>query len=93
MSGPFSQRVAWPNTNVASFQDWVKQLRNSDNGVLDDLQVPRVATLRLIAAQPRIYGCILDRATPKQLADLLRDPAVESVRLGDIAFAAARPSE
>jgi hypothetical protein len=93
VSGPFSVRVAWPNPDVAQFQAWVKQLRNSDNGVLADLGVPRVSTLSAIAETPRIFGCILDRASPKQLGGLLHDPAVQTVRLGDIAFATARPSE
>jgi hypothetical protein len=91
--GMFALRVAWPNANVGQFQGWVKQLRTSDNGVLKDLEVPPVATLRTIAETPKIFGCILERATPKQLDGLLRDPAVQSVRLGDIAFAAARPTE
>jgi len=86
----FARRVAWPNPNVAQFQEWVKQLRTSDNGVLEDLRVPPVETLRTIAETPVISGCILDRASPKQLGGLLRDPAVQDVRLGDIAFAAAR---
>ena len=88
----FARRVAWPNSSVAQFQAWVKQLRTSDNGVLEDLQVPPVATLRSIAATPRISAVILERASPKQLGGLLRDPAVQSVSLGDIAFAAPRPS-
>jgi len=91
-SEPFTRRVAWPSPNVAQFQGWVKQLRTSDNGVLDDLQVPRVAKLAAIAETPMIFGCILDRASPKQLGGLLLDPAVESVKLGDIAIAAANPS-
>ena len=91
--GMFARRVAWPNANVAQYQAWVKQLRTSDNGVLEDLEVPPVATLRTIAERPRIFGSVLERATPKQLDGLLRDPAVQSVRLGDIAFAAARPTE
>jgi hypothetical protein len=91
--GMFARRVAWPNANVAQFQAWVKQLRTSDNGVLEDLEVPPVATLRTIAATPRISGVVLERATPKQLDGLLRDPAVQSVRLGDIGFAAAGSTE
>jgi len=91
--GPFSSIVSWPNPNIAQFQAWVKTLRASDDGVLEDLQVPPVATLRRIAQTPRVYGCVLDRATPKELQGLMRDPAVKELRLGDVAFEAGRPSQ
>jgi len=80
------QRVGWPSPAVAGFQAWVKSLRESDNEVLDGLGLPSVSGLRRIAERPRIYGLILDQASPKRLLGFLDDPQVRELRVGDIAF-------
>ena len=58
------RRVSWPNPAVAGFQAWVKTLRSSDDKVLDGLGLPPTSELERIAAAPRIYGFVLDHATP-----------------------------
>jgi hypothetical protein len=88
----FHRRVSWPSANLAQFQQWVKTLRESDDGVLYDLQLPDVSSLEQIARKPRVYGFVLDRASPAQRRRLLADRAVESVRLGDVAFDVGRQS-
>jgi hypothetical protein len=88
----FHQRVSWPSANLAQFQQWVKTLRSSDNGVLRDLQLPNAATLEEIARKPRVYGFVLDRASTSQLSRLLEDPTIASVQIGDIAFDVGRQS-
>jgi hypothetical protein len=84
--GFFANRVSWPNPSLAEFQHWVKQLRGSDDRLLDALRLPSSSRLRELAAEPRIHGFVLERATPAQLRGLLTDTAVESVSVGDVAF-------
>jgi hypothetical protein len=80
------QRVSWPTPALAEFQAWVKQLRPGDDRVLDGLELPSSASLRALAADPRIHGFVVDRATPDELRRLLDEPAVRGVAIGDIAF-------
>jgi hypothetical protein len=82
----FARRVSWPDPALAGFQDWVKQLHPSDDGLLRDLRLPPVASLRAIATTPRIYGFVLPQAPPRQLLAFLNDPAVNTVLVGDIAY-------
>jgi hypothetical protein len=81
-----THRVSWPSPAVAGFQDWVKQLHSSDDGLLHDLGLPGVATLRALATRPRVYGFVLSQADPKELLGFLADPHVAAVRVGDIAY-------
>jgi hypothetical protein len=86
-SGTFAdERVSWPNPAVAGFQSWVKSLRESDNQVLDALGLPSVSVLRTIAERPKIYGFVLDQASPHRLVRFLADTQVSMIRVGDIAF-------
>ena len=86
-SGTFAdERVTWPNPAIAGFQSWVKRLHESDNHVLDGIGLPSVSVLRSIAERPRIYGLVLDHATPRRLLQFLADPRVSTVRVGDIAY-------
>jgi hypothetical protein len=86
-SGTFAdERVSWPNPAVAGFQSWVKRLHESDNQVLDGVGLPSVSVLRRIAERPRIYGFVLDQASPRLLLQFLADPRVSMVRVGDVAF-------
>jgi hypothetical protein len=90
-SGTFAdERVSWPNPAVAGFQSWVKRLRKSDNQVLDGLGLPSVSVLRSIAERPKIYGFVLDHASPRQLLRFLADPQVSMIRVGDIAYNLSR---
>jgi hypothetical protein len=91
----FDERVSWPSPAVAEFQAWVKTLRDSDDKVLDGLGLPPKRELERIAATPRIYGFVLDQATPEQLRRVATDPSVDRVSLGDVAYnlAAARGVE
>jgi hypothetical protein len=86
------ERVSWPNPAVAGFQAWVKRLHRSDNPVLDGLGLPPVDVLRRIAEQPKIYGFVLDQASPSQLLRFLVEPDVSTIRVGDIAYNIARQS-
>jgi hypothetical protein len=49
-----------------------------------------VGVLRRIAERPRIYGFVLDQASPRQLLQFLGDPRVRTIRVGDIAFNISR---
>jgi hypothetical protein len=80
------RRVSWPNPNVAQFQAWVKKLRNGDDRLLDDLSLPPTRVLRGVAAEPRIHGFVLDRASPQRLQRFLEDPAIKGIQPGDAAF-------
>jgi hypothetical protein len=80
------ERVSWPTPALAEFQAWVKQLRPSDDRVLDGLGLPSPASLRALAADPRIHGFVVDRATPEELRRLLDEPGVRGIAIGDIAF-------
>ena len=81
-----AQRVSWPSPSLAQFQDWVKTLHSSDDQVLDRLGLPPTRALRTIATRARVYGLVLDQATPARLRGFLADPAVRMVQLGDIAY-------
>jgi hypothetical protein len=86
-SGTFAdERVSWPDPAVAGFQSWVKRLHESDNQLLDPLGLPSVSVLRRIAERPKIYGFVLDHASPRQLLRFLADPRVRMVRVGDVAY-------
>ena len=82
----FDDRVSWSTPALAGFQHWVKQLRGDDDRLLDGLQLPPTRVLREIAADPRIFGFVLERATPTQLRRLLADPAIKTLSIGDVAF-------
>lgn len=81
----FDNRVSWPTPALAGFQAWVKSLRGSDDDVLDPLGVPSKDELERIAADPQIYGFVLDQATPAVLRAVAVDPAVRDVSVGDVA--------
>ena len=85
--GPYIERpVSWPTPSVAAFQSWVKHLRSSDNQTLGQLNVPPLATLQRIAARPRIHDFVLDQASARQLRSFLADPAVRTIKIGDVAY-------
>jgi hypothetical protein len=89
LSRPFGTDavVSWPTGgDLTSFVDWAGDLRAGDDGLLATLGLPPSATLREMAHDPKIYGMIIDRATPAQLRSLLDNPAVRAVNLADIAF-------
>jgi hypothetical protein len=86
-SGTFAdERVSWPDPAIAGFQSWVKRLHESDNQVLDGVGLPSLSVLRRIAERPKIYGLVLDHASPGRLLQFLADPRVSMVRVGDVAY-------
>ena len=82
----FTRRVGWPNPFVAQFQAWAKELRDEDDPALADLGLPSSDELRELAADPRVYGFVLDAATPSQLRGLRSEPAVSAISVGDVSF-------
>ena len=79
--------VSWPaGGDLSGFVHWAGDLRAGDDGLLSTLDLPPSATLRQIARDPKVYGMVIDRATPAQLRSLLDNPAVRTVNLADIAF-------
>lgn len=82
----FDQRVSWPRPALAQFQAWVKTLRRGDDRVLDSLGLPSRDRLREIAARARVYGFVLDKASPARLRGFLDEPSVRSLQVVDAAF-------
>jgi hypothetical protein len=79
-------RVSWPSPALAGFQSWAKQLRDSDDPLLDELGLPSSRDLQDLAADPLIFGVILERAGTRQLESLLADSLVKSLAIGDVDF-------
>jgi hypothetical protein len=72
--------------SLRHFAEWVAQLRDADDANLRAVGLPGVEALRRLAAEPRAFGVILERAGRDELLGWLGDDAVRRVVLADVAF-------
>ncbi|WP_329429055.1 hypothetical protein OG339_08100 [Streptosporangium sp. NBC_01495] len=70
---------------VGDFRRWVGELRDHDAENLLKLGVP-LKNLRAAATEGRIHGYVAAGETVEGLREILDDPRVRTVRLGDVAF-------
>jgi hypothetical protein len=82
----FEHRVSWPSPALAGFQRWARELRGSDDRLLDELGLPSSKRLQDLAVDPLIFGVILDHAGTLQLESLLADSDVKSMAIVDVDF-------
>jgi hypothetical protein len=86
-SPPYDEPVAtWDFTDLKDFRSWAGGLRDGDDDMLRDLDAPTAKQLRAIAADPRITGTIVERASIADLRALLTDPKVQSVNIAAAGF-------
>ena len=91
LSSPYDEPIAsWQVTDLRGFQEWVGHLSGGDDDALRELDVPPLAQLRSLAADPHVNGAVAERLTVAQLRTLLADPRVESVNIAAVGFDPAR---
>jgi hypothetical protein len=99
--GPL-RKLAWPNPTIASataadgdlapadpltqFKAWAAKLDDGDNRNLGRLGLPPASRIKTLAADAKVHGFILTKASVKTLRALLDDPGTRSVKIADVAF-------
>jgi hypothetical protein len=99
--GP-ARKLAWPNPTIAShtaaegdlapadpltqFKTWATKLDDGDDRNLGRLGLPTESEIKELAANPRIHGFILPKASTEILQALLDDQETRSVKIADVAF-------
>lgn len=71
---------SWPQMSIINLKAWANRLRTHDQRNLMGFSV---ATVKRIAAHPKVYAVIYERATPAQLVALLDRPEVDQLTLMD----------
>jgi hypothetical protein len=98
----FARKLAWPNPTIAShtaaegdlaaadpltqFKAWAAKLEGGDDRNLGRLGLPPASEIKKLAANPRIHGFILAKASTETLLALLDDQGTRSVKIADVAF-------
>lgn len=99
--GP-ARKLAWPNPTIASdtaaegdlapsdpltqFKAWAAKLEDGDNRNLGRLGLPPASRIKALAADPKVHGFILPKASIETLRALLDDPGIRTVKIADVAF-------